>query len=164
MNKEEIQSYKNMPQVERTVVFRNVITQLAEFLKEVEGAKMGKEHDEYCPLKHTFGDGFYMREIFCPKDNVFVTKIHKKENPIFLMKGRCTIITEDGAVDWEAPVHSVTKPGTQRVIRTWEDCIFVTVHATEFKELEKIEEQLIAKDFNDPAISIEFNDKKNITQ
>ena len=82
-----------------------------------------------------------------------MTKIHKKEHPFFLMKGKMSILTEDGVKVVEAPYSGVTQPGTKRAIYTHEDCVFITVHATEKQTPEEVEEEVIAKDFNDKEIS-----------
>jgi len=107
------------------------------------------------PVVHTFTDGQYIREIFNPAGQLIVTKIHKKEHPFFLMKGKMSILTEDGVVELEAPHHGITKPGTKRIIYTHTDCVFITVHGTDKKTPEEVEEEVIAKNFDDPVISIE---------
>ena len=104
--------------------------------------------DKVNPTKHSFADGCYIREIFNPAGEIIVTKIHKKEHPFFLMKGNMTILTENGFEYREAPYHGITYPGTKRVIYTHTDCLFVTVHVTNETDLEKIEEEVIAKDFD----------------
>ena len=86
---------------------------------------------------------------------LIITKIHKKEHPFFLMKGKMSILTEDGVKTIEAPHHGVTQPGTKRAIYAHEDCVFITVHATDKTTPEEVEEEVIAKDFNDSDISLE---------
>ena len=107
------------------------------------------------PVKHSFADGCYIREIFNPAGELLVTKIHKKEHPFFLMKGEMSILTEDGVKHLKAPHQGITKPGTKRIIYAHTDCVFITVHATEETDVSKIEEQVIAKDFNDPLVTAE---------
>ena len=134
--------------------FREKITDLHEQVVE-GGALVGKELHDLNPTKHTFAGGCYVREIFNPANMLLVTKIHKKEHPFFLMKGKMSILTEDGIKTVEAPHHGITKPGTKRAIFTHEDCVFITVHATDKKTPEEVEEEVIAKDFNDEAISLD---------
>ena len=114
-----------------------------------------KKLHERNPVKHSFADGCYIRQIFNPANELLVTKIHKKEHPFFLMQGEMSILTEDGVKHLKAPYHGITKPGTKRIIYTHSDCIFITVHATEETDVAKIEEQVIAKDFSDPLITQE---------
>jgi hypothetical protein len=107
------------------------------------------------PVKNSFADGCYIREIFNPAGELLVTKIHKKEHPFFLMKGEMSVLTEDGIKHLKAPHQGITKPGTKRIIYAHTDCVFITVHATEETDVAKIEEQVIAKDFNDPLVTAE---------
>ena len=128
--------------------YRNRVLKFEEEIKEIDGVLVGKELDKVNPTKHSFADGCYIREIFNPAGEIIVTKIHKKEHPFFLMKGNMTILTENGFEYREAPYHGITYPGTKRVIYTHTDCLFVTVHVTNETDLEKIEEEVIAKDFD----------------
>jgi hypothetical protein len=114
-----------------------------------------KKLHEQNPVKHSFADGCYIREIFNPANELLITKIHKKEHPFFLMRGEMSVLTEDGVKHLKAPYHGITKPGTKRIIYTHSDCIFITVHATGETDVAKIEEQVIAKDFSDPLITQE---------
>ena len=135
--------------------FRENIMTLENQITDIEGTLVGKELHELNPVKHSFADGCYIREIFNPAGLLLVTKIHKKKHPFFLMKGKMSILTENGVQHVEAPHHRITYPGTKRVIYTHTDCIFVTVHATESTNIEEIEEAVIAKDFQDPEITLE---------
>ena len=101
------------------------------------------------PLKETFLDHQYIREIFNPAGQVIVTKIHKVEHPFFLLQGEMSIITEKGEEHISAPYYGITAVGTKRIIYTHTDCTFVTVHSTELKDSDKIEEEVIAKDYQE---------------
>tara|TARA_R110002153_G_scaffold196794_1_gene350182 strand:+ start:25 stop:627 length:603 start_codon:yes stop_codon:yes gene_type:complete len=142
--------------------FREKITDLEKegFDKQIWDSK--EDSDKLNPVKHSFADGCYIREIFNPAGELIVTAIHKKEHPFFLMQGEMSILTEDGIKHLKAPHHGITKPGTKRIIYTHTDCIFITVHATEETDVAKIEEQVIAKDFQDPLITQE--DMKLLTK
>jgi len=101
------------------------------------------------PLKETFLDHQYIREIFNPAGQVIVTKIHKVEHPFFLLQGEMSIITEKGEEHISAPYYGITAVGTKRIIYTHTDCTFVTVHSTELKDSDKIEKEVIAKDYQE---------------
>ena len=135
--------------------FRENIMTLENQITNIEGTLVGKELHELNPVKHSFADGCYIREIFNPAGLLLVTKIHKKKHPFFLMKGKMSILTENGVQHVEAPHHGITYPGTKRVIYTHTDCVFVTVHATDSTDIQEIEEAVIAKDFQDPDITLE---------
>jgi hypothetical protein len=109
----------------------------------------GESIEKTNPLKHSFADGCYVREIFNPGGSFLVTKIHKVSHPYFLLKGSMTIMSEEGEKRIQAPHYGITKAGTKRIIYTHEDCVFVTVHATNETDIEKIEEEVISKDFRE---------------
>jgi hypothetical protein len=51
-----------------------------------------------------------------------------------------------------------TLPGTKRALYIHEDATWVTFHPTPETDLEKIETQLIAKDFDDPVL-VDYRNK-----
>ena len=125
--------------------FRKGIVGLEEKMKSVPGA-LGPQDLE---TKHEFADGLYLRQVVVPKGHLFVTKLHKKAHPLFIMKGRISILTEDGVITVEAPWYTITRAGTKRVIYVHEEVIGLTVHATEETDPEKIEEEVIAKSYSE---------------
>lgn len=123
-------------------------------MKKLPGAVIGHDADErLCPLKHTFVDGAYIREIFMPAGLVLTSKIHKIKHPYFVMKGKCEVITDEGLHLIEAPYHGITEPGTKRILKILEDTIWITVHSTDSKDLAEIEKQIIAPSFDDPQLT-----------
>tara|TARA_R100000458_G_C8277813_1_gene253536 strand:- start:5566 stop:6132 length:567 start_codon:yes stop_codon:yes gene_type:complete len=121
------------------------------------GSKAGLDEvaNKTNPLVHTFGDGFYMRNISMPKGQLITTGIHKKEHPFFVMKGDVSVLTEDGVHRIKAPYNGITQPGTKRLIYTHEDTVWITVHITDAKTIEEVHDDVMAEDFNDPAVSLE---------
>ncbi len=128
--------------------FREKITELEEAIISVQGTT-GEVMHKANPVKHTFAGGCYIREIYNPAHELIVTKIHKKEHPFFLMKGEMSILTEEGIQNIKAPYQGVTKPGTKRAIYTHEECIFITVHATESTTIEDVEEEVVCTKYED---------------
>lgn len=97
------------------------------------------------PLIHEFAPGIYMRTRIMPKETMYVTAIHKTENPFVIMKGKVSI-SHDGS-NWthiDGPYAGVTPIGTQRIIITHEDTIWKTFHANPDGEndINKLEERL----------------------
>lgn len=103
--------------------------------------------DPDCPLTHVFAPGAYARTIFIPRDTLVVGKIHKHAHLNMLMSGRVLVATEEGPVTYDAPRVMVSKAGTKRVVYTYTDTIWTTVHLTEKTDLDEIEEEIIAKDY-----------------
>ena len=127
------------------------------FLK-TDGVLTGEECAEMNPVQNHFADGCYIRSIFNPEGQLIVTKIHKKKHPFFLMAGEMSVLTEEGVEYLKAPYFGITEPGTKRFIYTHTNCIFITVHATEETDIEKIENDVIAENYDDPDITLEqFN-------
>jgi hypothetical protein len=133
--------------------FRNSISEFHRVFEQYDGAITGDEIEKHNPVEHFFADGQYIRKVNFPAQEFIVTKIHKKKHPFFLMKGKLSILSEHGKVSLEAPYFDITLPGTKRIIFTHTACTFITVHATDQTEVDKVEEDVIAKDFNDPQIT-----------
>jgi hypothetical protein len=130
---------------ERRQKVRQAIMAIQGKISQMPGAIFGD--NPICPLKHTFVDGAYVREMFAPKGMLIVTKIHKITHPYFILKGEVSVLTEEGVVRLKAPYSGITKAGTKRIVYVHEDTIWITVHVTNETDIAKIEEQVIAKDY-----------------
>lgn len=139
--------------VEKIAIRQNILALESEMFK-LPNALIG----DAFPLKHTFADGCYIREMFAPKGHLIVTKIHKKTHPYFVLKGDCSVLTENGIKRIKAPFSGITPAGTKRVVYTHEDTIWITVHITNETDIDKIEEEVIAKNFDEIDNTIEIND------
>ena len=139
--------------------YRKKIVSFENVLRKIPGFVSGKDLDEMCPLKHEYADGCYIRTIFMPTGTLITSKIHKVCHPYFVMTGRVKVITEEGSVEITAPYNGITPAGTKRAIHVLEDCLWSTVHVTNETDLEKIEEQVIAKNFGE--LEKEDNDGAN---
>jgi hypothetical protein len=133
--------------------YRKKIMLVEEVIKNIPEAMNG----DCFPLKHTFVPGMYIREITMPKGALLTSKIHKCEHPYFIIKGDVSVATEQGAVRIKAPFAGITPAGTKRLLYIHEETVWITVHRTDDTDLEKIEEQVIAKSFDelDNVIEIE---------
>jgi hypothetical protein len=151
-----------LEQLEQIERFRELIMDFEDKLLDLPGSYGNPEkpgQDEIAntvnPLKHTFAGGLYIREIFMPKGQIISTGIHKKEHPYFVLKGDISVLTDEGIKRIKAPYNGITKPGTKRLIYMHEDSVWITVHATDKSTVEDVLNDVIAKDFDDPDISIE---------
>ena len=124
----------------------NKMLEIEQVISKLPGAKFG---DDTCPLKHFFADGLYIREIFMPKGMLISSKLHKTNSPYFVLEGELTVITGEGEVRIKAPYWGITKAGTKRIIYIHENTRWITVHATDETDLEKIEDELIAKSYDE---------------
>ena len=69
------------------------------------------------------------------------------------MKGEMSILTKEGTQRIKAPYQGITKAGTKRIIYTHSDCVFITVHRTDCLTVEEVEDEVLAKSFNDLIFS-----------
>lgn len=124
----------------------------AQMEEAVDNELMINTADSY-PIKHTFAEGVYIREMSIPAGHLIVGKIHKHEHVNFISKGRVTCITEGGGVEeLVAPITMVSPAGTKRLLFTHEDTVWTVVHVTNETDVEKIEETVIAKKFTDMGL------------
>ena len=129
--------------------FNQKVAEFSEKLKTSEGYRGHNELHAFNHTTHNFADGQYIREIFNPKDEIIVTKVHVKNHPFFLLEGKMSIITADGFETIEAPYYGVTKAGTRRIIMAHEDCRFVTVHRTDSLCVSDIEKEVVVDSFDE---------------
>jgi hypothetical protein len=131
--------------------FRHGITKLEDLIKNEDDNSdlVADENQLKYPLKHTFLDNQYVRELQSPAGQLIVTKLHKTQHPFFLLQGEISIITEKGEEHISAPYYGITNIGTKRIIYTHTACTLVTVHPTNKKDLDEIENDIIAKDYNE---------------
>ena len=138
-------------EIESRDEFRKRIFDLENVMANIPGATFGDSPE--MPLKHSFAEGVYVREIFIPKGHVLTGKIHKHSHPNFLMSGEVIVVTEErGREHLKAPLSMISAPGTKRAVIALEDTVWITVHVTNETDLEKIEDYVIAKTYDDPVL------------
>lgn len=136
--------------IDRKSAIRDSIMEFESILLEQPNSFVGDS--DICPLKHTFSDGIYVREIFIPKGTILTGKIHIHDHPNFLMSGEVEVITETGGVEHLiAPVSMISPKGTKRIVRSIKDSVWITVHSnpTNIQDLSKLEAIIIAKFYGD---------------
>ena len=130
--------------------FRSGVMELEDMIKDIDGSFEGDT--SFCPLKHSFSDNMYVREIFIPKGVVLTGKIHKHDHPNFLMKGTVVVITEGkGKEKLKAPQSIISEAGTKRLLYAETDLVWITVHhnPTNTQDLKEIEKEVIADSYEE---------------
>lgn len=125
--------------------FRELITATGRFMESLP------EHVQVQP-EHSFAGGLYRRTLTMPKDTVWVSKVHKRDNFAFIISGECSVLSESGAVRLKAPCQLTTLAGTQRILQIHEDCTWMTVHAIPpelGEDVERVEEFLACNTFDE---------------
>jgi hypothetical protein len=95
-----------------------------------------------CPVKHTFMPGVYMREITFPAGTAAVGQFHKYDHINILVKGRVTVVNDDGSTtDLTAPMTFIGHPG-QKCGYVHEETIWINVHYCDCTDVETMEASL----------------------
>lgn len=136
--------------------------QIRERIAEIEAVILALPQIEV-QLTHRFSKGIYARELFIPKGAVLTGKIHKFENLNVISQGDVSVFSIDGVMRVKAPYTFVASPGAKRLIYAHEDTIWTSIHATEETDLEKIEEEVIAKTY-DEVVAIETKDIERLKE
>lgn len=100
------------------------------------------------PLEHFHAFGLYGRRIFVPADSVVVTMRHLQQHLTIALKGRCTVVDEQGnRREVIAPAVWVTEPGTQRSVYAHDDVEWITVHHTFLTDVDELMKNLAEDPF-----------------
>ena len=144
MIKNEISSRSKILELEKTL------------LKNVDGTNVIGNKGEVVrskkfPLKHTFADGIYVRQMTMEKDSVVVGAIHNHSHVWFLLTGNITVTTESSTEDYIAPCYVVSTPGVKRVIYANEESIFVNIHKnpSNTKNLDELEAEIVSINYKE---------------
>jgi len=107
--------------------------------------------NKLAPLKHTFADGVYVRQMSIPKDTAVVGKIHKRDHIWFLLEGCISVATENKIEEYEAPCYVASTGGSKRVILAIEDSIFINIHPnpSNTQDLIELEKYNVALDYEE---------------
>ena len=114
--------------------------------ENIEGDGKNIIHSKNFPLKHTFADGIYVRQMDMKADSLVVGAIHNHLHIWFLLTGHLAVSTEDAIEEFVAPCYVVASPGSKRVIYAMEDSIFVNIHKNprNIKNIEKLEKEIVS--------------------
>lgn len=131
-------------------------------LELVDGENIVKGDTEVFPLKHTFTDGVYIRQMSMKKDSAVIGKIHKNPHVWFLLSGNLSVASETSSEDYDAPCYVEAPAGSKRVIYAREDSVWVNIYPnpTNTRDLEELENTIIVKDYKEFE---EYMNNKNNT-
>jgi len=94
-------------------------------------------------LFHHFCHGVYARQMNIPAGTVIVGKKHKRNCINFIMAGEVEVVSAEGKTRIKAPEIFVSPAGTKRAMVALSDLTWVTVHASQETDLDKLEDELI---------------------
>ena len=136
---------------EKILEFEKAIINAADGVNIEGDGKHIMTESKIAPIKHTFADGVYIRQMDMAKGTVVVGAIHKHLHVWFLLTGDVTVATEDTTEDYIAPCYVVSTPGAKRVILANEDSIFVNVHKnpSNTKDIDQLEKEIVALSYEE---------------
>lgn len=111
-----------------------------------------------CPVAHHFANlggargGIYAREIFLPAGTIVMGKIHKYETINFITLGMAKAFNPEQPEEDKimvAPYTFVSPAGSKRCVAALSDCLWITVHPAESKDLAVLEDELVFKDYDE---------------
>ena len=114
---------------------------------------------EEIPIKHSFADQLYIRQMDMKAGHIVIGAIHNHKHVWFLMSGRVIINNNGDIIEHVAPCYTISEPGSKRLIYAVEDSTFVNVHKnpSNTENIEELEETIVS--FRQD----EFNNKKQQT-
>ena len=138
-------------QREKILEFENALINIADGVNIEGDGKHVVTESKIAPIKHTFADGIYIRQMDMTKDSIVVGAIHKHLHVWFLLTGHVTVTTEDTTEDYIAPCYVVSTPGVKRVILANEDSIFVNIHKnpSNTQDIDQLEKEIVALNYEE---------------
>jgi hypothetical protein len=98
-------------------------------------------------LEHFFARGVYARALHIPKGCTLTGKIHKYSQINVLLKGKMAIASVEGMKEMVAGDIIESGPGVKRAGYAHEDSVWLTIHGTHERDLERLEDELISPSF-----------------
>lgn len=104
-------------------------------------------HEPKIPeTNHFWASGAYVRQMKMDAGDLVIGKPHKMACVNVIAAGKLRVLNvadENDVVEHSAGAVFVSPPGTERAIFALEDTYWITCHATEETDLEKIEELFV---------------------
>ena len=119
--------------------------------ENIEGDGNHIVHSDNFPLKHTFADGIYIRQMDMKAGSAVVGAIHNHLHVWFLLTGKLAVATEKRIEEFISPCYVLAEPGSKRVIYAVEDSIFVNIHKNpkNIKDIERLEKEIVSLTFEE---------------
>lgn len=98
-------------------------------------------------VRHHFAPGIYVRELRIPAGICLTGAVHKTEHLNICVQGMLKVVsaTMDDKIVRGGDIF-VSPPGTKRAAYVEEDTVWLTVHATDETDVDKLEEMLVHND------------------
>lgn len=97
-------------------------------------------------VEHNFSFGVYARVLYIPANTILVGKLHKYPQINLIRQGCLSVLVGEKIKKLKAPCVVASPAGTKRIAHVHVDTIWITVHGTNLKDVDKIEQTFIAQD------------------
>jgi hypothetical protein len=98
-----------------------------------------------CPVRHHFGPGIYIREVFLPAGSVVIGHFQKTEHMNSMIAGKVIMLNDDGTTkEVSAPQVFVGKPG-RKIGYIVEDVTWQNIYPTTETDIQKLEATYLDK-------------------
>jgi len=134
----------------KQIKVRDAIEAIESFLMDnSDNPEVAIGDSDIFPLKHTFVDGLYIREMKMEKGSFAIGKLQKNEHLWMLLQGKLTVTTQSSSEEYIGPCYVKANPGEKKAVYAHEDSIFVNIYPNpdNTEDLEKIENTWIAKNY-----------------
>jgi len=92
---------------------------------------------------HHFSDGLYAKEARFPAGALILKHTHEFSHLSILAHGKVAVMMDDDVKIVKAPACIEIKAGVTHGVKALEDCVWFCIHATNEKDVEKVDEVLI---------------------
>jgi len=131
--------------------FINKVETLENAMLASDDVRIAKGNSDMFPLKHSFSEGVYIREMFMPKGGLVIGKLYKISHTWFLLSGELEVATDEGNEYYIGPCYVNAPEGTKRVLHAVSDVIFVKVYTNpeNIIDTDKLEEILTCSSYKE---------------
>ena len=129
--------------------FINKVESLENAMLASDSPYIVKGNSETFPLKHSFSDGVYIREMFMQAGGLVIGKLYKESHTWFLLHGTIEVATDEGNNVYTGPMYINAPSGTKRVIHAISDSTIVNVYANpnNVTNIDELEDMLTCKTY-----------------
>lgn len=134
-----------------TKEFIDKVENLQEAMLNFDSDLIAKGNSDMFPLKHSFSEGVYIREMFMPQGGLVIGKLYKISHTWFLLSGELEVATDEGNEYYIGPCYVNAPEGTKRVLHAVSDVIFVNVYPNpeNITDTDKLEEILTCSSYKE---------------
>ena len=131
--------------------FINKVETLENAMLASDDVRIAKGNSDMFPLKHSFSEGVYIREMFMPQGGLVIGKLYKISHTWFLLSGELEVATDEGNEYYIGPCYVNAPEGTKRVLHAVSDVIFVNVYPNpeNIIDTDKLEEILTCSSYKE---------------